>query len=111
MSAGAAGRIRTSTDLESSLAPGVDVIYTDCWPRGGDSAETARLFTPYQITADVLERMNPRGFFLPCPPVTRGQEVSADAMRSPLCKNHPAKEFLLHAQNAIMAHIVRITRP
>jgi ornithine carbamoyltransferase len=57
---------------------------------------------PYQIQVQHLDRLGPRGMFLPCPPVTRGEEVSAEAMRSPRCQNHAAKDNLLHVQNAIM---------
>lgn len=102
--AGAAGEIEVTHDLESALAD-ADLIYTDCWPRGASAEEQARIreaFLPYQIQARHLDRLTPRGVFLPCPPVTRGEEVSADAMRSPRCRNYAAKDNLLHAQNAIM---------
>jgi ornithine carbamoyltransferase len=39
---------------------------------------------------------------LPCPPVRRGEEVTAGAMEHPLCRSRIAKAFLLHAQNALM---------
>jgi ornithine carbamoyltransferase len=59
-------------------------------------------FRPYQITNEVLSQAKPDTIFLPCPPVTRGQEVSEDAMKSPLCMNFEAKKYLLHCQNAIL---------
>jgi ornithine carbamoyltransferase len=49
-----------------------------------------------------LTTLSSKGVFLPCPPVTRGQEVSYEVMKSPLCKNFEAKDNLLHIQNAIM---------
>jgi ornithine carbamoyltransferase len=102
--AGAAGEIEVTHDLDSALAD-VDLIYTDCWPRGSSAAEQARIaeaFLPYQIQPRHLDRLGARGVFLPCPPVTRGEEVSAEAMLSPRCQNHAAKDNLLHVQNAIM---------
>ena len=102
--AGAAGEVRTTHDLEGALVD-VDLIYTDCWPRGGDAEEQRRIkeaFLPYQVDTRHLDRLGARGVFLPCPPVTRGEEVSAEAMRSPRCQNHAAKDNLLHVQNAIM---------
>ena len=54
------------------------------------------------LVVEHLDRLGARGVFLPCPPVTRGEEVSAEAMRSPRCENHAAKDNLLHVQNAIM---------
>ena len=83
----------------------VDLIYTDCWPRARDYAERSKIeseFLPYQITARHLTALSEKGLFLPCPPVTRGEEVSADAMKSKFCKNFEAKANLLHIQNAIM---------
>jgi ornithine carbamoyltransferase len=53
----------------------------------------------------VLDRLREDAIFLPCPPVTRGQEVTAEAMEHPLCRSRAAKAFLLHAQNALMEWI------
>lgn len=100
LSAAARGEIQVSHDM-AAISAATDVVYTDCWPKSGDPAIPAA-FWPYQIDAGVVARMSQRGFFLPCPPVTRGQEVSADAMQAPQCKSYAAKEFLLHAQNAVM---------
>lgn len=101
------GAVSTSTDLESALRD-ADLIYTDCWPKPNDTVpkEVIRdLFLPYQITTERLAQLGDNGIFLPCPPVTRGEEVSAEAMQSPLCLNYPAKAYLLHSQNAIMEMI------
>jgi ornithine carbamoyltransferase len=98
------GSIKTSNDL-SLINESVDLIYTDCWPRSENveaKNKIKELFLPYQIKNEHLLKLNKKSMFLPCPPVTRGEEVSNDAMNSPLCLNFAAKEFLLHAQNAIM---------
>lgn len=111
LNATAVGHISTTTDLQTALH-GVDLIYTDCWPRPNDTftkEHIRQLFAPYQITAVHLAALNERSIFLPCPPVTRGEEVSADAMQSPLCLNYEAKNFLLHAQNAIMEMLISQT--
>ena len=108
---GATGRIHVSTDLGASLR-GADVLYTDCWPNSSDPQQKASIrqaFLPYQIDTAQMALMNQDGFFLPCPPVTRGEEVSSAAMQSSLCCNHPAKAYLLHAQNAIMTYLMGMT--
>ena len=100
----AAGEISVTHDLGSALV-GPDVIYTDCWPKATTLEEQARVhaaFLPYQIGAEHLKPLGEQGVFLPCPPVTRGQEVSDEAMSSTRCRNHEAKSHLLHVQNAIM---------
>ncbi|OAF05626.1 ornithine carbamoyltransferase [Bradyrhizobium centrolobii] len=79
-----------------------DVIITDCWPDGAREDELLK----YQISASLLDRCRPDVIFLPCPPVTRGQEVSADAMSHPACQSPAAKAYLLHAQNALLEWIV-----
>ncbi|WP_314950751.1 ornithine carbamoyltransferase [Bradyrhizobium cosmicum] len=71
----------------------VDVIITDCWP---DGARADQLIE-YQISASLLDRCRPDVIFLPCPPVSRGKEVSADAMGHSASQSTAAKAYLLHA--------------
>lgn len=104
----AIGSIHVSNELDSSIEK-ADVVYTDCWPRTNnqDASEMIRKqFLPYQITGELLSTLNEKVIFLPCPPVTRGQEVSFDAMNSKLCMNYRAKEYLLHSQNAIIEKLM-----
>ena len=100
----AQGDIQISDSLAASINKRVDVIYTDCRPRNKDKDLIKKLFLPYQVTETVINKMNPNGFFLPCPPVTRGEEISASAAAHRLCRDYEAKEFLLHSQNAIMQY-------
>jgi ornithine carbamoyltransferase len=60
----------------------------------------------YQISPSVLEKCRPDVIFLPCPPVSRGKEVTADAMRHPACQSAVAKAYLLHAQNALLEWVI-----
>lgn len=75
-----------------------DIIVTDCWPLDAESEH----LLDYQITPGLLDKLHPRADFVPCPPVSRGKEVSADAMMHPACRVIEAKAFLLHAQNAVL---------
>ncbi|NEI01212.1 ornithine carbamoyltransferase [Rhizobium johnstonii] len=90
------GRFRVSTDM-SELSD-ADVVITDSWP--GDAASDA--LAGYRIGTDVLDRLREDAIFLPCPPVRRGEEVTAEAMEHPHCQSRAAKAVLLHAQNALM---------
>jgi ornithine carbamoyltransferase len=104
----AKGEILVTNDLDAALKS-TDVIYTDCWPKATTAEEKPKIetaFLPYQIQLRHLANLTLRGAFLPCPPVTRGQEVTAEAMLSPFCKNFEAKDDLLHVQNAIMEMVV-----
>jgi ornithine carbamoyltransferase len=98
-----AGQVEQTHDLAAIRH--ADVIYTDCWPSRADDEQDQRirsLFGPLQITADVLASAPADALFLPCPPVTRGEEVSADAMQAAKCRVYEAKQWLLHAQNALL---------
>ncbi|AHG46872.1 ornithine carbamoyltransferase [Rhizobium leguminosarum bv. trifolii CB782] len=93
-------RFRVSTDMgELSDA---DVVITDSWP--GDVA--GDVLAGYRIGTDILDRLCKDAIFLPCPPVRRGEEVTAEAMEHPRCQCRAAKAFLLHAQNALMEWVV-----
>jgi len=103
----AVGEILTSNHF-GSLFQNADLIYTDCWPSADNNADSQQikdLFLPYQITSQHLQSLKENALFLPCPPVTRGQEVSSDAMKSALCLNYEAKEYLLHSQNAVLEFV------
>ncbi|MBP2489195.1 ornithine carbamoyltransferase [Rhizobium leguminosarum] len=89
-------RFRVSTDMGEVLD--ADIVITDSWP--GDAVGDA--LTSYRIGSDLLDRLGEDAIFLPCPPVRRGEEVTAEAMEHPLCQSRAAKAFLLHAQNALM---------
>jgi ornithine carbamoyltransferase len=103
----AVGNISTTNDLNHVVSKKTDVLYTDCWPKNDDNEHLKNVFLPYQINEDIVDRINDQGFFLPCPPVTRGQEVTEGAMASEKCKNYEAKEYLLHSQNAVIEFLVR----
>ncbi|WP_234682775.1 ornithine carbamoyltransferase [Bradyrhizobium monzae] len=95
----ASPRFETSPDLDALYE--ADVIITDCWPE----AARADQLRDYQLSASLLDRCRPDVIFLPCPPVTRGQEVSADAISHRACQSPAAKAYLLHAQNALLEWI------
>ena len=104
----AQGDVSVSQDLSAAVSE-ADVIYTDCWPAAESEQDRRRirdLFLPYQVTAELLETSPPNALFLPCPPVHRGEEVSDSAMNWPGCRVYEAKEYLLHAQNALLAAVL-----
>jgi ornithine carbamoyltransferase len=98
------GAFRASTDLGE--LQNADMIVTDCWPEGGDADE----LNGYRITAALLDDLDRDLEFLPCPPVIRWQEVSADAMLHASCRVVEAKAFLLHAQKAVLEWAFEETR-
>ena len=106
----AKGKVSVSQDMQSAIAD-ADVIYTDCWPARGtveDQQKIRDLFLPYQVTEEVLRASPQDALFLPCPPVHRGEEVSDGAMNWPGCRVYEAKEYLLHAQNALLVSLLNV---
>jgi ornithine carbamoyltransferase len=104
----AIGTLDVSHDLETGLK-NANVVYTDCWPKRTHQEEhepITQSFFPYQITAEHLKRAASDVLFLPCPPVTRGEEVSEDAMTYLGHHVYEAKEYLLHAQNAVLTALM-----
>ena len=92
-------RFSATTDLAAMT--GCDIVITDCWPKAAPASE----LLAYQVTRSLLDNYVPNGLFIPCPPVTRGQEVSVEALEAPQCRVIEAKAFLLHAQNALLEAI------
>jgi len=100
-----AGGLKQCADLAPLKE--ADLIVTDCWSQGASPAQQAHL-AGLQITAGVLARCRKDAMFIPCPPVTRGQEVSAEAMADAKCVSRAAKAFLLHVQNAVLEHMLKV---
>ncbi len=101
---------RQSVTSDLRAIEDADLIITDCWP-SEPSRGLKDLLASYRIDTALLERCRPDVLFIPCPPVTRGEEVTADAMRHPLCRATSAKAYLLHAQNAFVEHVIKARRP
>ncbi len=97
------GTRQSATD-DPRVIEDADLIVTDCWP-SSQSPEERDALASFRINAALLDRCRPDVFFIPCPPVTRGEEVTADAMRHPRCLATSAKAFLLHAQNAFVENV------
>lgn len=100
------GKIATSTRIDSCVTGETDIIYTDCWPKQEDNERVKELFIPYQVNSSIIKKMSPRGFFMPCPPIRRGEEISEDSLAMPQYCDYQAKEYLLHSQNAIMEYCI-----
>jgi len=104
----AVGELAVTHDLKQGLKD-AHVIYTDCWPTYADAQtyqQLKQLFIPYQITTDCLALADPDVLFLPCPPVHRGEEVSAEVMNAANCRVYEAKDYLLPAQNALLVTLL-----
>ncbi|MGN6565704.1 MAG: ornithine carbamoyltransferase, partial [Thermomicrobiales bacterium] len=101
----APGTIAVTHDVQAGVRDAA-AICTDAWPRASDDAERVRRYAPYQVTSELLAQARPDAVLLPCPPVTRGEEVAADALASPAFAGYIGKENLLYTQQAILAMLL-----
>ncbi len=91
---------RFTTDLDSVL-PETDVILTDPLPPEFQDEE---YYNRYQITEGRLALLPDHGLLNPCPPFSRGEEISPGAIESERFVGYQFKENLLYVQQAIIRY-------
>jgi ornithine carbamoyltransferase len=97
-------RLRLFSDAADAVA-GADAVYTDTWTSMGreTEAETRRaIFSPYQVTEDLMALAKPGALFMHCLPAHRGEEVSAAVIESDCSVVFDQAENRLHAQKALL---------
>jgi ornithine carbamoyltransferase len=87
---------------------GVDFVYTDTWTSMGQEDEAVlrrEIFRDYQVNEDLLSHTaNAR--VMHCLPAHRGEEVTAEVLDGPRSIVFDQAENRLHAQNAILEHLL-----
>ena len=95
------------TEDAEEAARNASVLVTDVWISMGDDEGTRlRDMQPYQVTEALLQLAQPDAIFLHCLPAVRGQEVTAGVIDGPQSAVFDEAENRLHAQKAVMAHIL-----
>jgi len=100
--------IIVSPDLDSHIE-GTDVIYTDVWASMGqkEEAETrAEIFKKYQINESLLAKTKQRTLLMHCLPAERGREITDGVLEADYSIVFDEAENRLHAQNAVMVHLL-----
>ncbi|HVN37906.1 MAG TPA: ornithine carbamoyltransferase [Myxococcota bacterium] len=108
ISARSGARIRWSEDPVEAVG-GADFVYTDTWTSMGQEAEAEmrrRLFRPYQVNARLLSHA-PDAWIMHCLPAHRGEEITDDVLDGPRSIVFDQAENRLHAQKAILEHLLR----
>lgn len=101
------GSIAVTTD--PAAVAGADVVYTDTWVSMGDEAEKtkrAAAFARMRVDAAMMAKASPRAVFMHCLPAKRGQEVTDGVIDSPVSVVFDQAENRMHAQNALMLHLL-----
>ncbi len=86
----------------------VNFVYTDTWTSMGQEEESAQrreLFRDYQVNRELLAH-TADAYILHCLPAHRGEEVTAEVLDGPRSLVFDQAENRLHAQNAILEHLL-----
>lgn len=106
--AGSDADVIVTEDLDGVV--GADVLYTDVWTSMGQEAERETrmgVFPPYQVNYGLVARTrNPDVRVLHCLPAHRGEEITDDVADGPQSLLFPQAHNRLHAQKAILAHLM-----
>lgn len=87
---------------------GVDFVYTDTWTSMGqedEAVERRKIFRAYQVNEDLLSH-TANAHVMHCLPAHRGEEVTAEVLDGPRSLVFDQAENRLHAQNAILEHLL-----
>jgi ornithine carbamoyltransferase len=91
---------------------GAEFVYTDTWTSMGQEAEAEQrrqIFRAYQVNEDLLAH-SAGAHVMHCLPAHRGEEITADVLDGPRSLVFDQAENRLHAQNAILEHLLRPRR-
>ncbi len=86
-----------------------DVIYTDVWTSMGQEAEKEKrlkAFDGFQVNEGLMSKAPSSAIILHCLPAHRGEEITHEAMESEQSKVFDQAENRLHAQRAILSHLI-----
>jgi ornithine carbamoyltransferase len=101
-------QIKVTSDINA--VDNADVIYTDVWTSMGFEAEEKKrkkLFTPYQVNAELLKKASPKCIVLHCLPAVRGEEITEDIMAKYEDSIFAQAENRLHAQKAVLVQFLK----
>ena len=96
------------TEDPTEAVKGVNFVYTDTWTSMGQEDEAVlrrKIFADYQVNADLMAKTD-RAHLLHCLPAHRGEEVTAEVLDGPRSLIFDQAENRLHAQNAILEHLL-----
>ncbi|MEJ5246409.1 MAG: ornithine carbamoyltransferase [Caldilinea sp.] len=100
--------VMVTEDLDG--VAGVDVLYTDVWTSMGQESEREerlRVFPPYQVNRDLVARTgNNDVLVMHCLPAHRGEEITDAVADGPNSVLFPQAHNRLHAQKALLAHLL-----
>ncbi|XP_057434962.1 ornithine carbamoyltransferase, chloroplastic-like [Lotus japonicus] len=101
-------KIEITNDPKEAVK-GADVVYSDVWASMGQKEEAAyrrEVFKGFQVDKILMDIAGSKAFFMHCLPAERGVEVTDEVVEAPYSIVFPQAENRMHAQNAIMLHVL-----
>uniref|UniRef100_A0A803LM84 ornithine carbamoyltransferase n=1 Tax=Chenopodium quinoa TaxID=63459 RepID=A0A803LM84_CHEQI len=101
-------KIEITNDPKEAVI-GADVVYSDVWASMGQKEEAEhrrKVFQGFQVDEALMKLAGPKAYFMHCLPAERGVEVTDGVIEAPNSIVFPQAENRMHAQNAIMLHVL-----
>lgn len=105
-------RVEIFRDAQEAVK-GASLLVTDVWASMGQEEEQARraaAMAPFQLNASLLAAAAPDALYFHCLPAHRGEEISAELMDAPDTVIWEEAENRLHAQKALVEHLLRAAK-
>jgi ornithine carbamoyltransferase len=102
------GEVFTTNDPREAVE-NADAVYTDVWTSMGQEEETEKrlqVFPPFQINAELMSHAKSDAILLHCLPAHRSEEITDEVLESPQSKVFEQAENRLHAQKAVLLHLL-----
>lgn len=100
-------KITVTSDL--TAMKGMDVLYTDVWASMGQEAEAEarkKVFQKYRIDAEAMKLADKDAVILHCLPAHYGDEIDYATSRLPNSAIFDQAENRMHAQKALLLHVI-----
>ncbi|MEK7594218.1 MAG: ornithine carbamoyltransferase [Patescibacteria group bacterium] len=104
----AGSKLLQYSDPKQAVAD-ANVVIADTWVSMGKEAERSerlKELLPFQVNESIMALADEKAIFLHCLPAYRGKEVSAEVIDSPQSMVFAEAENRLHAQKALILHIM-----
>lgn len=101
-------KIEITNDPKEAVI-GADVVYSDVWASMGQKEEAEhrrKVFQGFQVNEELMKLAGSKAYFMHCLPAERGVEVTDGVIEAPNSIVFPQAENRMHAQNAIMLHVL-----
>ena len=94
----------------AEAADNADLVVTDVWASMGQEEEQAlrvKAFARYQVDSQLMKAAADDALFMHCLPAHRDEEVAAEVIDGPQSVVWDEAENRLHAQNALLEHLLQ----